>query len=173
MKLPFLRARNATAIVNDVVPAVPVKCTVIVPTSEGNIGIYLSNQEICGQYASTRDFCSLPSTFRNAWSHTCPPLASPHDLAIASPPTPTLIENIWSKLFDPWQATNVTRAAVLKNPYTALQIWEATAGFMIAFGSVVMVCLGVMLCCQSCCSCLRTRRAAPQMRRPNYPPNAG
>ncbi|KAI1442205.1 hypothetical protein F5Y02DRAFT_430097 [Annulohypoxylon stygium] len=189
MKLPFLRTRNATAAVDDTAPDVPVNCTIVVPTSEGNIGIYLSNKEICDQYASTGHFCALPHSFRDAWSHVCPSPASvyPRDLPLASKaqhahlqtsPLPTPIsslppsslptlhhppQNVWTKLFD---HANTTRTPVLKNPTPATQAWQATAGVIVAFGFICLVYIGVMLCCPSCCSCLRRRRAAPQMRRP-------
>ncbi|XDG05799.1 hypothetical protein ABKA04_005414 [Annulohypoxylon sp. FPYF3050] len=158
MRLPFLRTRNTTAVVDDTVPDVPVNCTIVVPTSEGNIGIYLSNKEICDQYASTGHFCALPHSFRDAWSHVCPSRASvsPRDLAIASKvqhaqiqtsplPTPSALptlhhppQNVWTKLFDPSQTANTTRTPVLQNPTPATQAWQATAGVIVAFGFICL-----------------------------------
>ncbi|KAI2472800.1 hypothetical protein F4781DRAFT_427893 [Annulohypoxylon bovei var. microspora] len=74
----------------DTIPNVPGNCAILVPTSEGNVPIYISDKDICVQYESTGHFCSLPDSFRSSWQHNCPP-SSADVLEAAATPSPTPI----------------------------------------------------------------------------------
>ncbi|KAI1141609.1 hypothetical protein F5Y05DRAFT_410168 [Hypoxylon sp. FL0543] len=80
---------------NDVEPKSEA-CTILVPTSEGEVPIITNDEALCADYESAgRSFCSLPASFRDSWQHACPSsepvLFSPDntnttaDIAIAPP----------------------------------------------------------------------------------------